>query len=167
MQQRANLVGFSIGMIILMRRSACHRAADVCCGAKVRGCSNRREWSGSRAGNYDRLRRLPTCFAMLVEAAHLTVRRLQREQEPKSPFVFSSERGAPFTTAGFARMIERAGKAAKLSFKTHPHMLRPRLWVRACQSGPRHEGVASLPGSHGHPAQPAPLCGDFLAFSDL
>ena len=46
------------------------------------------------------------------------------EQEPKSPFVFTSERGAPFTTAGFARMIERAGKVAKLSFKAHPHMLR-------------------------------------------
>jgi integrase len=26
--------------------------------------------------------------------------------------------------AGFARMIERAGKVAKLSFKPHPHMLR-------------------------------------------
>jgi integrase len=34
------------------------------------------------------------------------LRRLQREQEPKSPFVFTSERGAPFSTAGFARMIE-------------------------------------------------------------
>ena len=52
------------------------------------------------------------------------LRRLQREQEPKSPFVFTSERDAPFTTAGFARMVERAGKAAKLSFKAHPHMLR-------------------------------------------
>jgi integrase len=40
------------------------------------------------------------------------LRRLQREQDPKSPFVFTSERGAPFTTAGFARMIERAGEAA-------------------------------------------------------
>jgi integrase len=50
--------------------------------------------------------------------------RLQREREPKSPFVFTSERGSPFTTAGFARMIERAGKAAKLAFKVHPHMLR-------------------------------------------
>ena len=36
------------------------------------------------------------------------LRRLQREQEPKSAFVFTSERGSPFTTAGFARMIERA-----------------------------------------------------------
>ena len=31
------------------------------------------------------------------------LRRLQREQEPRSPFVFTSERGAPFSTAGFAR----------------------------------------------------------------
>lgn len=52
------------------------------------------------------------------------LRRLQREQKPKSPFVFTSERGAPFATSGFARMVERAGKAAALAFKAHPHMLR-------------------------------------------
>jgi type 1 fimbriae regulatory protein FimB/type 1 fimbriae regulatory protein FimE len=52
------------------------------------------------------------------------LRRLQREQDPKSPFVFTSERGSPFTTAGFARMVERAGAEAKLGFKAHPHMLR-------------------------------------------
>ena len=52
------------------------------------------------------------------------LRRLQREQEPKSPFVFTSERGSPFTTAGFARMVERAGAEARLGFKAHPHMLR-------------------------------------------
>jgi len=52
------------------------------------------------------------------------LRTLQREQEPKSAFVFTSERGSPFTTAGFARLVERAGEAAKLSFKAHPHMLR-------------------------------------------
>ena len=52
------------------------------------------------------------------------LRRLHREQEPKSPFVFASERGGPFTTAGFARMVERAGEAARLGFKAHPHMLR-------------------------------------------
>ena len=52
------------------------------------------------------------------------LRKLQREQEPKLPFVFTSERGAPFSTAGFARMVERAGIDAKLGFKAHPHMLR-------------------------------------------
>jgi integrase len=51
------------------------------------------------------------------------LRRLQRESEA-SPFVFVSERGAPFTTAGFARMIERAGGVAGLGLKVHPHMLR-------------------------------------------
>jgi integrase len=52
------------------------------------------------------------------------LRRLQREQEPKSSFLFTSERGAPFATAGFARMVERAGAEAKFGFKAHPHMLR-------------------------------------------
>ena len=52
------------------------------------------------------------------------LRRLRREQEPKSAFVFTSERGAPFTTAGFAKMVERLGIAAGIGFKTHPHMLR-------------------------------------------
>jgi type 1 fimbriae regulatory protein FimB/type 1 fimbriae regulatory protein FimE len=52
------------------------------------------------------------------------LRRLQREQEPKLPFVFTLERGDPFAMARFARMIERAGSAAKLGIKTHPHMLR-------------------------------------------
>jgi site-specific recombinase XerD len=52
------------------------------------------------------------------------LRRLKREQEPKSPFVFTSEQKEPFTTAGFARMVERAGRKAKLAFKAHPHMLR-------------------------------------------
>jgi integrase len=52
------------------------------------------------------------------------LRRLAREQDPRSPFVFTSERGAPFTTAGFARMVERAGAAVGFGFKAHPHMLR-------------------------------------------
>jgi type 1 fimbriae regulatory protein FimB/type 1 fimbriae regulatory protein FimE len=51
------------------------------------------------------------------------LRKLQRESAA-SPFVFTSERGSPFSTAGFAKMIERAGAAAGLDFKAHPHMLR-------------------------------------------
>jgi integrase len=52
------------------------------------------------------------------------LRRLQREQNPKSSFVFVSERGSPFTTAGFLRLVERAGERAKFAFPVHPHMLR-------------------------------------------
>jgi integrase len=52
------------------------------------------------------------------------LRRLQREQEPGSQFVFTSERNAPFTPAGFRKMVARLGKAAKLGIPVHPHMLR-------------------------------------------
>ena len=52
------------------------------------------------------------------------LRRLQREQEPRSPFMFTSERGSPFTTSGFAKVVERAGEAAGLGLPAHPHMLR-------------------------------------------
>jgi integrase len=51
------------------------------------------------------------------------LRRLLRESE-RSPFMFITERGAPFTTAGFARMMERAAKSGGLGIKVHPHMLR-------------------------------------------
>jgi site-specific recombinase XerD len=63
------------------------------------------------------------------------LRRLQREQQPKSPFVFTSERGAPFSPAGFARMIERAGIEAKLGFKAHPHMLRHACGYKLANDG--------------------------------
>ena len=46
------------------------------------------------------------------------------KREAKSPFIFVTERGTPFTTAGFASLIERAGIEAKIGFKVHPHMLR-------------------------------------------
>ena len=52
------------------------------------------------------------------------LRRLQREQELKSPFVFTSERGTPFTKRGFQAMVERAGEAAGFDMKIHRHMLR-------------------------------------------
>src|SRR5499427_15739 len=52
------------------------------------------------------------------------LRRLKREQESASPFIFTSERGAPFTTAGFRKLVARLGVAAKLEFPAHPHMLR-------------------------------------------
>jgi integrase len=45
-------------------------------------------------------------------------------RDAKSPFIFASERGAPFTVSGFAKLVERAGIEAKMPFKAHPHMLR-------------------------------------------
>jgi type 1 fimbriae regulatory protein FimB/type 1 fimbriae regulatory protein FimE len=46
------------------------------------------------------------------------------KREAKSPFIFVSERGAPFTVSGLQKMVERAGIEARMPFKVHPHMLR-------------------------------------------
>jgi type 1 fimbriae regulatory protein FimB len=48
----------------------------------------------------------------------------ESKRDAKSPFIFVSERGAPFTVSGLQKMIGRAGIKAKLPFKCHPHMLR-------------------------------------------
>lgn len=52
------------------------------------------------------------------------LKRLQREHESKAGYVFVNERSEPFRRMGIARMIERAGEAAKLPFPVHVHMLR-------------------------------------------
>jgi integrase len=62
------------------------------------------------------------------------LRRLQREQAPKSPFVFTSERGGPFTTAGFARIVAAATRAS-LEIKAHPHMLRHACGFKLANDG--------------------------------
>ena len=62
------------------------------------------------------------------------LRKLQRESEA-SPFVFVSERGAPFSTAGFARMLERAAETARLEIKAHPHMLRHACGFKLANDG--------------------------------
>jgi len=52
------------------------------------------------------------------------LKRLHREQQPRSAYVFINERGQPFGRMGIARTIERAGETAKLPFPVHVHMLR-------------------------------------------
>src|ERR1700730_6615931 len=50
------------------------------------------------------------------------LRKLQRGSS--SPFVFVSERMAPFSTEGFARLLQSAAKIAGTAIKVNPHMLR-------------------------------------------
>jgi len=63
------------------------------------------------------------------------LRRLKREQDPASPFVFASERAAPFTPAGFRKMVARLGVAADLGFPVHPHMLRHACGFKLANDG--------------------------------
>jgi site-specific recombinase XerD len=54
---------------------------------------------------------------------------------PHGDFVFVSERGSPFSPSGFAKLVERAGEAAKLGFKAHPHMLRHACGYKLANDG--------------------------------
>ena len=62
------------------------------------------------------------------------LRRLQREAED-SPYVFTTERGAPFTTSGYRKMVARLGRAAALGFPCHPHMLRHACGYKLANQG--------------------------------
>src|SRR5262245_30462853 len=62
------------------------------------------------------------------------LRRLQRESA-RGRYVFVSERGAPFTVAGFRRIVERLGEMAKLPFSVHPHMLRHACGFKLANQG--------------------------------
>ena len=62
------------------------------------------------------------------------LRQLQRETE-NSEFVFITERASPFTTDGFAKLIERLGEAAGLKFGVHPHMLRHAAGYKLANDG--------------------------------
>ena len=63
------------------------------------------------------------------------LRRLKRDQDATSPFIFTSERGAPFTTAGFRKMVARLGVAADFDFPVHPHMLRHACGYKLANDG--------------------------------
>jgi integrase len=62
------------------------------------------------------------------------LRRLEREA-PKSVFVFTSERGAPFTVGGFRRMVGRLGARAGFTFMVRPHMLRHACGYKLANQG--------------------------------
>src|SRR5262252_9196454 len=52
------------------------------------------------------------------------LRRLHREAEGRSPFLFVSERRSSMTVSNFQKLITKAGAVARLKIKVHPHMLR-------------------------------------------
>lgn len=62
------------------------------------------------------------------------LRKLHREA-PKSPFVFMTERGGPFTTDGFNWLAKRAGQKARFPFQVHAHMLRHATGYRLAGDG--------------------------------
>jgi len=85
-------------------------------------------------------------FGAMVDDEMRALGKLQREQEPTSPFVFTSVRGSPFTAAGFAPMVERAGVEAQARLSGPSSHAAPRLWLCIGQQGPRYPGVQAYLG---------------------
>jgi integrase len=82
----------------------------------------------------------------ITGAALRALRRLQREQTPKSPFIFTSERGAPFSTAGWRKMLARLGGVAGFGFVVHPHMLRHSCGYKLANKGVDTRTIAAYLG---------------------
>jgi type 1 fimbriae regulatory protein FimE len=62
------------------------------------------------------------------------LRRLKREAA-QSRYVFTTERLAPMTTAGYRKTLARVGEAAKFPFPVHPHMLRHACGYKLANDG--------------------------------
>src|SRR5262245_53362916 len=62
------------------------------------------------------------------------LRKLRRES-PNDAYVFVTERGGPMSTIGFHHLIQRLGKAARMPFPLHPHMLRHACGYKLANDG--------------------------------
>ena len=84
------------------------------------------EWSTIDFKGSIHIRRIklgkPTTHPLLGDEIR-ALRRLQREQDPKSAWVFTTENGGPFTPDGFNKLVKRLGKSV-VPFPIHAHMLR-------------------------------------------
>ncbi len=74
------------------------------------------------------------------------LRKLQRDI-PRSPYVFVTERGAPFTVPGFNWLVKRAGLKAGMPFQVHAHMLRHACGYELANRG---TDTRTLQGFMGH-----------------
>src|SRR5262249_4028137 len=82
-----------------------------------------------------------------VHPLHGPELRALRPLQGSSPYVFVTEDGTPVTTSWFLRMIQCTGKAARLLFQVHPHMLRHSTGYKLANQG---EDTRSLAHYLGH-----------------
>jgi type 1 fimbriae regulatory protein FimB/type 1 fimbriae regulatory protein FimE len=82
-----------------------------------------------------------------VHPLHGPELRALRPLQGNSPYVFVTEAGTPVTPAWFLRTIQRTGKAARLPFPIHPHMLRHSTGYKLANQG---EDTRSLAHYLGH-----------------
>jgi integrase len=113
----ANRAGARDGLMILLAFRHGLRASEVCdlrweqVDFKTAALHVRRTKGGTPATHP-------------LTGRELRALRKHQRDAPPAAFVFVSERGAPLSAPGFSRMVERAGREAKLGIKAHAHMLR-------------------------------------------
>ena len=81
-----------------------------------------------------------------VHPLHGPELRALRPLQGQSPYVFVTEAGTPVTTAWFLRMVQRTGRAAKLPFPVHPHMLRHSTGYKLANDGQDTRSLAHYLG---------------------
>jgi integrase len=117
-RQREGRYGFRDATLILVTYLHGLRAAEVCALRWDQVQFSRAELHVARRKNGK-----PSVHTLRGSELR-ALRRLQREQTPPSPFVFTTERLAPIGPDGFRKLLARVGEAARLPFPVHPHMLR-------------------------------------------
>ena len=63
------------------------------------------------------------------------LRKLEREQIPASPYVFTTKRKGPITAAAFRKQLSRIAAEAEFPFPVHPHMLRHSCGFKLANDG--------------------------------
>jgi len=80
----------------------------------------------------------------LTGAEIRALRRVRREQEKTVRHIFTSERGAPFTTNGFFKMLSRAAALIGMT-DVHPHLLRHGCGFALVNKGVDTRSLAAYP----------------------
>jgi type 1 fimbriae regulatory protein FimB/type 1 fimbriae regulatory protein FimE len=90
-----------------------------------------------------------------------SLRELKRTS-PESPFVFVSERLAPFTTRAIHKIVSKAGVAARFPFTVHCHMLRHACGYQLANSGQDTRAIQAYLGHKNinHTVKYTALCSD-------
>jgi type 1 fimbriae regulatory protein FimE len=70
-----------------------------------------------------------------LRGTELRALRGQLRDNPSSPYVFLSERGAPLTPNAIRKLVQRAGTLSGLPFPAHPHMLRHACGYKLANEG--------------------------------
>jgi type 1 fimbriae regulatory protein FimE len=70
-----------------------------------------------------------------VHPLHLPELPALRPLQGTSPYVFVTEAGTPVTTSWFLQMLQRTGRAARLAFGVHLHMLRHACGYKLANDG--------------------------------